>query len=228
MAVHDAAGVVGVVEVDDVVADEVHRHLRLAQRLHEPGAQRDTSVLLAPDPHVGREQRHHHVHVAGVERERVAHRELTDLGERLEPVEPLVGSLRVPRVRGATWRRRYRQVRTSVGGRALGREDPDHRPRRTDRVPARASPRGATTRCGGSPASATRRAAAQVEALGVTTRVCDIASGDFTDVPDDFTYVVHLAAFQGAGPRLRPRHHASTPRAPACCSRTAARPRPRS
>jgi nucleoside-diphosphate-sugar epimerase len=40
---------------------------------------------------------------------------------------------------------------------------------------------------------------ARVDALGVTTRVCDLASGDFTDVPDDFTYVVHLAAFQGPG-----------------------------
>ena len=40
---------------------------------------------------------------------------------------------------------------------------------------------------------------AHVDALGVTTRVCDIARGDFTDVPDDFTYVVHLAAFQGPG-----------------------------
>jgi nucleoside-diphosphate-sugar epimerase len=40
---------------------------------------------------------------------------------------------------------------------------------------------------------------AKVDALGVTTRVCDIASGDFDGVPDDFTHVVHLAAFQGAG-----------------------------
>jgi nucleoside-diphosphate-sugar epimerase len=40
---------------------------------------------------------------------------------------------------------------------------------------------------------------ARVDALGVTTRVCDVAAGDFTDVPDDFTYVVHLAAFQGPG-----------------------------
>ena len=29
--------------------------------------------------------------------------------------------------------------------------------------------------------------------------MCDLAIGDFTDVPDDFTYVVHLAAFQGPG-----------------------------
>jgi len=40
---------------------------------------------------------------------------------------------------------------------------------------------------------------ARVDALGVTTRMCDLSSGDFTDVPDDFTYVVHLAAFQGPG-----------------------------
>jgi nucleoside-diphosphate-sugar epimerase len=42
-------------------------------------------------------------------------------------------------------------------------------------------------------------ARARVDALGVTTRACDIAAGDFTGVPDDFTYVVHLAAFQGPG-----------------------------
>src|SRR6185503_7275925 len=39
----------------------------------------------------------------------------------------------------------------------------------------------------------------QVDALGVTTVVCDIATGDFTGVPDDFTYVLHLAAYQGPG-----------------------------
>src|SRR5258705_1833119 len=37
----------------------------------------------------------------------------------------------------------------------------------------------------------------RVDALGVTTRACDITAGDFGDLPDDFTYVVHLAAFQG-------------------------------
>jgi len=39
----------------------------------------------------------------------------------------------------------------------------------------------------------------KVDGLGVTTVACDIATGDFTGVPDDFTYVVHLAAFQGPG-----------------------------
>jgi nucleoside-diphosphate-sugar epimerase len=39
----------------------------------------------------------------------------------------------------------------------------------------------------------------RVEAVGVTTRVCDLATGDFTALPDDFTYVLHLAAFQGGG-----------------------------
>ncbi len=38
----------------------------------------------------------------------------------------------------------------------------------------------------------------RVAELGVTTAVCDLEGGDFTGVPDDFTYVVHLAAFQGA------------------------------
>jgi nucleoside-diphosphate-sugar epimerase len=37
----------------------------------------------------------------------------------------------------------------------------------------------------------------RVEALGVTTRSCDITAGDFGDLPEDFTYLVHLAAFQG-------------------------------
>jgi len=37
----------------------------------------------------------------------------------------------------------------------------------------------------------------RVDALGVTTRVIDLASGEFGDLPDDFTYVVHLAASQG-------------------------------
>jgi len=40
---------------------------------------------------------------------------------------------------------------------------------------------------------------AKVEALGVTTRRCDLATGDFTEVPADFTYVVHLAAYQEPG-----------------------------
>src|SRR5438094_3234450 len=42
-------------------------------------------------------------------------------------------------------------------------------------------------------------ARARVDALGVTTRSCDLAAGDFGDLPEDFTYVVHLAAFQGPG-----------------------------
>ncbi len=40
---------------------------------------------------------------------------------------------------------------------------------------------------------------ARVEALGVTTRACDLTTGEFDDLPDDFTYVLHLAAFQGGG-----------------------------
>ncbi len=37
----------------------------------------------------------------------------------------------------------------------------------------------------------------EVEAMGVTTRVIDLASGDFGDLPRDFTYVLHLAAAIG-------------------------------
>jgi len=40
---------------------------------------------------------------------------------------------------------------------------------------------------------------AKVEALGVTTRAVDLAAGDFDDLPDDFTYVLHLAAYQEGG-----------------------------
>ena len=39
----------------------------------------------------------------------------------------------------------------------------------------------------------------RVRAMGVTTRRVDLASGDFGDLPDDFTYVLHLAAFQLEG-----------------------------
>ena len=39
----------------------------------------------------------------------------------------------------------------------------------------------------------------RVEALGVTTRVVDLATGDFSEVPRDFSYVLHLATFQAAG-----------------------------
>jgi nucleoside-diphosphate-sugar epimerase len=45
-------------------------------------------------------------------------------------------------------------------------------------------------RFAGSPGSSSRM---ELEAAGVTTRAVDLASGDFGDLPDDFTYVVHLA-----------------------------------
>jgi nucleoside-diphosphate-sugar epimerase len=34
----------------------------------------------------------------------------------------------------------------------------------------------------------------EVEAMGVTTRVIDLAGGDFSELPADFTYLLHLAA----------------------------------
>lgn len=40
---------------------------------------------------------------------------------------------------------------------------------------------------------------ARVETAGVHTFVCDIADGDFTGLPEDFTYLLHLAAFMGPG-----------------------------
>src|SRR4051794_33591084 len=39
----------------------------------------------------------------------------------------------------------------------------------------------------------------RVDALGVTTRAVDLGAGNFADLPEDFTYVLHLATFQGPG-----------------------------
>jgi len=39
----------------------------------------------------------------------------------------------------------------------------------------------------------------RVEAIGVTTRQVDLGAGDYGDLPDDFSYVLHLATFQGGG-----------------------------
>lgn len=40
---------------------------------------------------------------------------------------------------------------------------------------------------------------ARIEGYGVTTRVVDLAAGRFGDLPDDFGYVLHLAADQSGG-----------------------------
>ena len=37
-------------------------------------------------------------------------------------------------------------------------------------------------------------ARAEVEAIGVTTRAVDLGDPDFSDLPDDFTYLLHIAA----------------------------------
>jgi nucleoside-diphosphate-sugar epimerase len=39
----------------------------------------------------------------------------------------------------------------------------------------------------------------RVEAVGVHTVACDLASGEFADVPSDFDYVLHLATFRNGG-----------------------------
>lgn len=39
----------------------------------------------------------------------------------------------------------------------------------------------------------------EMESLGVTTRAIDLARPDFSDIPDDFDYVIHLAAFKTEG-----------------------------
>ena len=40
----------------------------------------------------------------------------------------------------------------------------------------------------------------RVEAAGITPVDCDLATGNFDGVPDDFDFVLHLAAFQGPEP----------------------------
>lgn len=40
---------------------------------------------------------------------------------------------------------------------------------------------------------------ARIEGYGVATRAVDLADGDFGDLPDDFTYLLHLAADQSGG-----------------------------
>ena len=39
----------------------------------------------------------------------------------------------------------------------------------------------------------------QLETLGVTTRSIDLSSGDYSSLPNDFDYVIHLAAFKTEG-----------------------------
>jgi nucleoside-diphosphate-sugar epimerase len=38
----------------------------------------------------------------------------------------------------------------------------------------------------------------RVDDIGVTTRPCDLATSDFDGIPDDFTCLLHLAAYQGS------------------------------
>jgi nucleoside-diphosphate-sugar epimerase len=42
-------------------------------------------------------------------------------------------------------------------------------------------------------------AKARVEGYGITTRAIDLGTGEFGDLPNDFTYVLHLAADQAGG-----------------------------
>ena len=44
---------------------------------------------------------------------------------------------------------------------------------------------------------------ADIEAAGVITRTVDIGSGDFSQVPDDFTYVLHLNWMRGGLDQLQ-------------------------
>jgi nucleoside-diphosphate-sugar epimerase len=44
-----------------------------------------------------------------------------------------------------------------------------------------------------------RAARERVDAIGVRTVACDLAEGDFADLPDDFDYVLHLATFRQGG-----------------------------
>jgi hypothetical protein len=81
VAVDDPPRAVSVVEVHDVVADEVTRGLRLAQRVGEPALQRLATDLVLPDAHVRDEQVDHHVHVPRVDGHGVPVRQLPDRGQ---------------------------------------------------------------------------------------------------------------------------------------------------
>ena len=39
----------------------------------------------------------------------------------------------------------------------------------------------------------------RIEGMGVTTRAIDLAQPDFSELPTDFTYLLHLAVFQSQG-----------------------------
>ena len=90
-------GVVGVVEVDDVVADEVDRrpHPRIVFVNHRFSASRPVSSR--PTLHVGHEEVDEGVHVPRVERERVPVRELANRSQRLHAVETLFDRRGLPR-----------------------------------------------------------------------------------------------------------------------------------
>jgi nucleoside-diphosphate-sugar epimerase len=40
----------------------------------------------------------------------------------------------------------------------------------------------------------------RVEAAGIVPVTVDLAAGDFSGLPDDFTHLLHFAAYQGADP----------------------------
>ncbi len=61
----------------------------------------------------------------------------------------------------------------------------------------------------------------KVEALGVTTRTLDLADGDFGDLPDRL-HVPACTSWPTSAPTTTTARSASTPRAPASCSSTAA------
>ena len=46
----------------------------------------------------------------------------------------------------------------------------------------------------------------RLESHYVHAHPCDLAAGDYSTLPTDFTYVVHFAVFQGGRPRLRHGH----------------------
>src|SRR5262245_10746598 len=87
-AVHGTAGVIGIVELDDVIAGDVGRAGELvAQRLVEPELELRATAPVAADAHVLREQAAERVEVAHVEREAVASDQLADLVEGLQPLD---------------------------------------------------------------------------------------------------------------------------------------------
>ena len=85
--VDDAARVVGIVELDDVIAGHVRGAIELlAQRRVEPPPQFLATCQTPTDADIVGKEAHHCVEVAHIERQTVFGRQLTDLVDRIEAI----------------------------------------------------------------------------------------------------------------------------------------------